>query len=171
MSELGLVAVCVGPSIEPLLDVVASRWPTASLDQSDRGEHETLDRALIELASGRAGNVGLTLDLGGTEFQRGVWTTLQTIPRGQTRTYAQVADDMGCRSSVRAVANACGANPVALVIPCHRVIRSDGGLGGYRWGVDAKRAVLELEQSSNQNRGAHVAGVQASIIGSVRSTP
>lgn len=146
VSEVGLAAVRVGPSVESLLDEVAQQWRGTRLNQSNCGEHDLLNRALVELAGGRPGDVGHPLDLGGTEFQRDVWHALQCIPRGETRTYSEVANDIGSRSSVRAVANACGANPLALVIPCHRVIRSDGGLGGYRWGIDVKRALLQLEQ-------------------------
>ena len=84
---------------------------------------------------------------GGTAFQRKVWTELRRIPRGEQRTYQQIAQQVGSPKSVRAVANACGANPTALAVPCHRVVRTDGTLGGYRWGVERKQAILELEQA------------------------
>ena len=85
------------------------------------------------------------LDLQGTEFQKLVWSGIAKIPVGTTMTYQQLAISIGRKSSVRAVASACGANPVAIVIPCHRVLRSDGGMGGYRWGVQRKEALLALE--------------------------
>ncbi|WP_228499316.1 methylated-DNA--[protein]-cysteine S-methyltransferase [Thermogemmata fonticola] len=81
----------------------------------------------------------------GSDFQKEVWRALQTIPRGSVRTYGQVAREIGRPSAVRAVAQACAANPLALVIPCHRVVRSDGSLGGYRWGQRRKRLILQHE--------------------------
>ncbi|MCS7235982.1 MAG: methylated-DNA--[protein]-cysteine S-methyltransferase [Armatimonadota bacterium] len=87
----------------------------------------------------------LPMDLRGTPFQRRVWSALRRVPSGQTVTYAQLALRLGFPGAARAVARACAANPLALVVPCHRVIRSDGQLGGYRWGVRRKRVLLELE--------------------------
>jgi AraC family transcriptional regulator of adaptative response/methylated-DNA-[protein]-cysteine methyltransferase len=81
----------------------------------------------------------------GSEFQRAVWRVLQTIPAGQTRTYSQVADVLGKPAATRVVASACAANPIAVLIPCHRVLRADGGLGGFYWGLDLKRALLQRE--------------------------
>jgi AraC family transcriptional regulator of adaptative response/methylated-DNA-[protein]-cysteine methyltransferase len=87
------------------------------------------------------------LDLSGTPFQRSVWQALTEIPIGTTASYSQIASQIGRPSSMRAVANACGDNPIAVLVPCHRVVRSDGGLGGYRWGLERKRALLEREAS------------------------
>lgn len=83
--------------------------------------------------------------LSGTAFQKKVWAALLTIPKGQTRTYKEIAVSIGHPRALRAVGSAIGANPIAVEIPCHRVIRSDGGLGGYRWGLDKKRALLKSE--------------------------
>ena len=96
----------------------------------------------------------LPLDLHGTVFQQRVWRALQQIPPGSLVTYAQIAERIGKQGSVRAVANACGANLLAVAIPCHRVVRSDGALSGYRWGVERKRALIERE--SQQAQGASV---------------
>jgi AraC family transcriptional regulator of adaptative response/methylated-DNA-[protein]-cysteine methyltransferase len=85
------------------------------------------------------------MDARGTAFQLRVWTALRSIPRGETRTYSQIAELIGQPQAARAVARACAANPLALLVPCHRVVRSDGGLGGYRWGLDLKKALLETE--------------------------
>lgn len=85
-----------------------------------------------------------------TDFQSQVWKALTMIPVGETKTYAEVAEMINSPQSVRAVANACGANPVALLIPCHRVVRTDGGLGGYRWGVERKEQILALEKKKKQ---------------------
>ena len=87
----------------------------------------------------------LPLDIGGTAFQQRVWEVLRTIPVGRTATYAEVAQAIGAPSASRAVALACGANPVAVAIPCHRVVRADGSLSGYRWGIDRKRDLLTRE--------------------------
>ena len=92
-------------------------------------------------------DLSFPLDPGGTSFQRAVWGRIREIPLGRTLTYAGLATALGNPGGVRAVAGACAANPVALVIPCHRVIRSDGGLGGYRWGLQRKRRLLSLEES------------------------
>ena len=87
----------------------------------------------------------LPLDIQGTVFQHKVWQALRQIPPGATRTYREIAEALGQPTATRAVANACGANPVAVAVPCHRVVRTDGGLGGYRWGIERKRALLERE--------------------------
>ena len=87
------------------------------------------------------------LDIQATAFQRRVWTYLQSIPFGATRSYGQVAKAIGQPTATRAVARACATNPVAVAIPCHRVVRTDGDMGGYRWGVERKKALLELERA------------------------
>jgi AraC family transcriptional regulator of adaptative response/methylated-DNA-[protein]-cysteine methyltransferase len=102
-------------------------------------------RVLAGAVRGESDPAVLPLDLEGTAFQIRVWEALREIPSGQTTTYAQVAKRIGAPSAVRAVASAIAANPVALVIPCHRVIRSDGSLGGYRWGLATKEALLDSE--------------------------
>ena len=90
------------------------------------------------------------MDIRGTVFQRRVWRALSRIPRGETRTYAQIARAIGNPAAVRAVGSACGANPVALVVPCHRAVRTDGGLGGYAWGIGRKKRLLELEKPTKK---------------------
>jgi len=85
------------------------------------------------------------LDMSGTEFQRTVWTALRRVPSGTTVTYAELAREIGAPSAYRAVANACGDNRIAVLVPCHRVVRTDGGMGGYKWGVERKRRLLERE--------------------------
>jgi AraC family transcriptional regulator of adaptative response/methylated-DNA-[protein]-cysteine methyltransferase len=101
---------------------------------------------LTRLMEGREANPSLPLDIRATAFQRRVWEALQRIPRGQTRSYSFVAAKIGMPNSTRAVARACRANPVALAIPCHRVVRQDGELGGYRWGIERKRQLLRFER-------------------------
>ena len=88
----------------------------------------------------------MPIDIRGTVFQRKVWDELRRIPRGETRTYTEIARAIGAPGAVRAVGSACGANPVALVVPCHRAVRTDGGLGGYAWGLPRKKKLLALEK-------------------------
>jgi AraC family transcriptional regulator of adaptative response/methylated-DNA-[protein]-cysteine methyltransferase len=90
-------------------------------------------------------DVNIVVGISGTDFQVAVWNALLTIPSGETRTYKQIAEQIGRPSAVRAVANAVGDNPVSYLIPCHRVIRTDGGIGGYRWGIDIKKKILDFE--------------------------
>ena len=104
----------------------------ASFREYFRGRLDALDRIPVET--------------GGTPFQRRVWEALRRIPRGETRTYSEIARQIGAPAAVRAVGSACGANPVALVVPCHRAVRTDGGLGGYAWGLTVKRRLLKLEK-------------------------
>ncbi len=109
--------------------------------------------ALLAYLSGSLPHLDLPLDVQATAFQRRVWDALQTIPYGMTRSYQDVADSIGQPEAVRAVAHACATNPVALVIPCHRVVRKDGSLGGYRWGLDRKRALLAQEAAGSNGDG------------------
>ncbi|MDR0811459.1 MAG: methylated-DNA--[protein]-cysteine S-methyltransferase [Paludibacter sp.] len=92
-------------------------------------------------------DINIVVGISGTDFQVAVWNALLAIPRGETRTYKQIAEQIGHPSAVRAVANAVGDNPVSYLIPCHRVIRTDGGIGGYRWGVEIKKRILKFENA------------------------
>jgi len=107
-------------------------------------------RAVLEFLKGDGTLAQLPLDVRGTAFQRRVWDALRRIPRGETRSYQQIARAIGAPRAVRAVGSACGANPAALVIPCHRALRTDGGLGGYAWGVERKRRLLAIEKRSRR---------------------
>ena len=104
-------------------------------------------RAVVKVVDGQATDVPFKLEIRGTAFQKLVWQHLMRIPAGTTVSYRELAKRMGRPTSVRAVATACGANRIAVLIPCHRVLRSDGGLGGYRWGVERKRRLLERESA------------------------
>ena len=141
----GLCAVRFGER-EALAAELRAEYPQAELVEDPAGLAE-LVRAVLARLEGRPAPVPAT-DLPGSDFQRRVWAALQSIPPGETRSYAEVARMIGAPSAVRAVAQACAANPVALVVPCHRVVRSDGALSGYRWGVERKRALLERERPS-----------------------
>jgi AraC family transcriptional regulator of adaptative response/methylated-DNA-[protein]-cysteine methyltransferase len=116
----------------------------------DAGALRSMKAALLAFLAGEHSLARLPLDIRGTVFQRRVWDALRGIPRGETRTYRELARAVGAPAAVRAVGSACGANPVALVIPCHRAVRTDGGLGGYAWGLDRKRRLLRLERGNKK---------------------
>jgi AraC family transcriptional regulator of adaptative response/methylated-DNA-[protein]-cysteine methyltransferase len=134
-----------------MLAEVRAELPHAELVHDPDGlVHVTA--AVEALARGERVEADLPLDMAGTAFQARVWQALQEIPAGQTRTYTEVAEAIGSPTSVRAVARACATNPVALVVPCHRVVRSDGSLAGYRWGLAVKRSLLDAEQAGRAGR-------------------
>jgi AraC family transcriptional regulator of adaptative response/methylated-DNA-[protein]-cysteine methyltransferase len=143
-TDRGICSIALGDSAEGLVKGLIERFPKAELAGEDGLFAEQLRRVVALVEAPRIG-LDLPLDIRGTAFQRQVWEALRAIPLGSTVTYADVAKSIGRPSSVRAVANACGSNELAVVIPCHRVVRTDGGLGGYRWGIERKQALLEGE--------------------------
>lgn len=144
-TDLGVCAISFGDSEEGLVEELRERFPRAELKRMDR-ELEYAVAAVVAGVKENAGAISLPMDVRATAFQQRVWRELQGIPRGETRTYSEVAVAVGSPKSVRAVAAACGANPVAVVVPCHRVVGKDGSLTGYRWGVERKRALLAAER-------------------------
>ena len=146
-TDRGVCAVRIGDSRESLEAELATEFPQARVERSD----ETLEHVasiVRDLAGGRpAAAAGLPLDLQGSTFQVAVWQALRTIPAGTTVTYGEVAAKIGRPESQRAVGRACGSNPAALVVPCHRVVRADGSMAGYRWGEERKRELLAAENS------------------------
>ena len=120
------------------------RFPKAQLFGDDAGFAQSMARVLALVEAPRLG-LDLPLDVQGTAFQQRVWQALGEIPAGRTASYAEVARRIGAPRATRAVAQACAANPLAVVIPCHRVVKSDGALSGYRWGIERKRVLLERE--------------------------
>jgi len=146
----GLCSVILGDSDEDLLNQLRAQFPAAEIGP-DSGLSSALAQVLSQFTPHGAA-LDLPLDLRATAFQMRVWETLRRIPRGQTRSYAQVASELGQPTAVRAVARACATNPVAVVVPCHRVIGSDGKLTGYRWGLERKRLLLDLEAASLRDR-------------------
>jgi AraC family transcriptional regulator of adaptative response/methylated-DNA-[protein]-cysteine methyltransferase len=138
----GLAAVRIGVESD-LTQQLVDEFPSATFERDDDAMSDVME-ALAHLAQGRAAPV-LPVDVQGTAFQARVWDALREIPAGETRTYSEVAEAIGRPTSVRAVARACATNKVALAIPCHRVIRSDGDLAGYRWGLAVKRTLLQAE--------------------------
>ncbi len=143
-SERGVCAILLGNDPEALARDLQDRFPQANLIGGDI-EFELLISKVIGFVETPSIGLDLPLDIRGTAFQRLVWQALQDIPAGTTESYKSVANRIGSPQSVRAVAQACGANALAIAIPCHRVVRSDGGLSGYRWGVERKQSLLERE--------------------------
>lgn len=143
-SERGLCAILIGDDPDLLVRDLQDRFPRADLLGGDN-EFERLVATVVGFVEAPEVGLDLPLDIRGTAFQQRVWQALREIPAGRTASYTEIANQIGSPKSVRAVAQACGANALAVAIPCHRVVRSDGALSGYRWGVERKRALLEKE--------------------------
>ncbi|HEX9092438.1 MAG TPA: methylated-DNA--[protein]-cysteine S-methyltransferase [Coriobacteriia bacterium] len=145
MTDLGVCLIAFGASDDELLTEALHRFPQAKLEPA-AGPHRAWVDTVVALADRPGGDAVLPLDARGTAFQQRVWAALREVPAGETVSYSELARRIGRPTAARAVAAACGANPVALAIPCHRVIGADGSLTGYRWGVERKRALLERER-------------------------
>jgi AraC family transcriptional regulator, regulatory protein of adaptative response / methylated-DNA-[protein]-cysteine methyltransferase len=143
-SEIGVCAILLGDDPDALARELQDRFPRATLVGADP-EFEELVSKVVGFVEAPGLGLDLPLDVRGTAFQRRVWQALQEIPAGATVSYTEIARRIGAPKSVRAVAQACGANALAVAIPCHRVVRNDGGLSGYRWGVERKRTLLQRE--------------------------
>lgn len=149
----GVCAVLLGDDADALEAELRAEFPRAQFERVDAGRDEFLAprvRAVADALASRSGSV--PVELVGTAFQRRVWEVLMRIPPGQTRSYAELADALGMPRGARAVARACAGNRVAVLVPCHRVIRGDGSLGGYRWGLPRKQALLEAESTGREAR-------------------
>ena len=144
-TERGVCAVILGEDEAGLEARLRAKFPHAEIVRDDAALGGSLHAVLDHLGTGAP--LDLATDVRATVFQRRVWDALRRIPRGETRTYAEVAAMLGEPKAVRAVATACASNPVALAVPCHRVVRTDGGLGGYRWGIERKARLLERERN------------------------
>jgi AraC family transcriptional regulator of adaptative response/methylated-DNA-[protein]-cysteine methyltransferase len=147
VGETGLNAVVFADSPADALADLERRFPRARFVEDQTGLAATMSE-IAEMVVRPAKPTRLKLDAQGTPLQQQVWAALRDIPAGRTASYAEVARAIGRPQAVRAVAQACGANPLAVVTPCHRVVRSDGSLSGYRWGVDRKRALLAREAAA-----------------------
>ena len=143
-TERGISAVYLGEADAPLEAALRQEYPRAEI-QRDRNGMEKWVGKILDHLRGHEPNLDLPTDLQATAFQRRVWQELRRIPYGKTRTYSQVARAIGQPTAIRAVARACATNPVSVVVPCHRVVREDGNLAGYRWGLERKRELLEHE--------------------------
>jgi AraC family transcriptional regulator of adaptative response/methylated-DNA-[protein]-cysteine methyltransferase len=142
--ERGVCAILMGDDSGELIRDLQDRFPEANAIGDDEDCEQLVAKA-VEFVETPAMGLDLPLDVKGTAFQRRVWEALREIPVGSTASYADIAERIGSPRSVRAVAQACGANALAMAIPCHRVVRSDGALSGYRWGVERKRMLLDRE--------------------------
>ncbi len=143
-SERGICAILIGDDPEALARNLQDRFPRAHLIGDDAAFENTV-ATVVGFVEAPGIGLDLPLDVRGTAFQQRVWQALREIPAGQTVSYTELAQRIGVPSAVRAVASACAANALAVAIPCHRVVRSDGSLSGYRWGVERKRALLDKE--------------------------
>jgi len=151
-TDRGICSIRFGDSMARLERELRSEYLQAEIVRGD----DRLDgqvKALRSIIEGE-NKVTLPLDIQATTFQRRVWQALQAIPRGATKSYGKIAADIGHPKSARAVARACATNPVAVAIPCHRVVREDGELGGYRWGIERKKKLLALEAANGAGRGS-----------------
>jgi AraC family transcriptional regulator of adaptative response/methylated-DNA-[protein]-cysteine methyltransferase len=144
-TERGICFVSLGDSDAPLEAALRAEYPAADgIERDDEWLGAAVETILEGIAGGEP-HIELPLDIRWTAFQRRVWEELRRIPAGQTRSYAEIARTLGVPHAQRAVGRACATNPVPLIVPCHRALRSDGKLGGYRWGMDRKQRLLEKE--------------------------
>lgn len=143
-NDRGVCAILFGDDAQALESDLAARFPGAVLTQSDE-TFDLLSDRVMRYIDQPDGTVDFPLDASGTDFQKRVWQALREIAPGTTASYKEVAIRIGSPKAVRAIARACAANPVAVAIPCHRVVRSDGAMSGYRWGTARKRALLDRE--------------------------
>jgi len=146
-TEKGVCGVCIGDSDAFVERSLAEDYPSAILYRSDE-ELKEWTGAFMKYFDGEHFALNVPLDVKATAFQSRVWKIIQSIPFGKTTTYGKIAQELGEPEASRAVARACATNPVALVIPCHRVIGKDGNLHGYRWGKKRKQTLLKLEQAA-----------------------
>ena len=147
-TERGVSAVYLGDAQDKLVGELREEYPRAEITPATGGARRWV-REIVQRIEGKPAQAELPLDLQATAFQRRVWQELQRIPRGATRSYSQVARALGKPKAVRAVARACASNPVSVVVPCHRVVREDGNLAGYRWGLARKEQLLAAEQAAS----------------------
>jgi AraC family transcriptional regulator of adaptative response/methylated-DNA-[protein]-cysteine methyltransferase len=156
----GISAVSLGDDDARLTAALRAEYPHAEIRHGS-GEHSEWVRAIVRHLAGSSPRLDLPTDVAATAFQRRVWEALRSIPSGTIRTYSEVARELGRPAATRAVARACATNPTAIVVPCHRVVRKDGSLGGYRWGLKRKKLLLRQESA---------AAAQESSVGKTRET-
>ena len=144
VTERGICSASLGDDETSLVELLRKEYPRANLARTTDADDRLID-AVVAYVEGRVPAEALPLDLRATAFQWQVWRALQRIPEGVTRSYQAIATELGRPTAARAVARACASNRVAVLIPCHRVVRGDGGLGGYRWGIARKAALLARE--------------------------
>jgi AraC family transcriptional regulator, regulatory protein of adaptative response / methylated-DNA-[protein]-cysteine methyltransferase len=145
----GISAIYLGDSDAALESALHREYPTARIHHDSPSVDRWIQQVLTHLSGGKT-QLQLPLDLRATEFQWRVWKELQKIPYGSQRTYSDISRRIGCPKGSRAVGSACARNPVSILIPCHRVVREDGGLGGYRWGIERKVLLLRQENGAKE---------------------
>ena len=145
-TDRGICSVSMADSPEQLVEHLKQEFPNATMTESESVRKSIA--AILDYFEGKMLN--LPLDIDGTEFQKRVWAAISRIPYGETKSYNRIAEEIGMPNAYRAVANACGANPVPLIVPCHRVIRKNGGLGGYGMGIERKEYLLKMEKAKSQ---------------------
>jgi AraC family transcriptional regulator of adaptative response/methylated-DNA-[protein]-cysteine methyltransferase len=150
-TERGLCSVTIGDDDAILEQILRKEFFAAEIARADSNLNQVV-KDVLSLLDGKEPHAHLPLDIRSTAFQRQVWEKLRSIPYGKTMSYGDVAKALGNPGAVRAVGRACGSNPVALVIPCHRVVREDQSLGGYRWGLERKKKILDHEHSTNKHK-------------------
>lgn len=161
-TDRGICAVALGDSETALFDELRREFPAAELLRVQQGRDDFLAPRVREVAAALSGIAGhAPVDIIGTAFQQRVWEALMKIPRGETRSYAEIAQAIGAPRAARAVARACAQNRVAVLVPCHRVVRGDGSLGGYRWGLPNKRRLLDAERRAKANNAVIVPAATA----------
>ncbi len=149
----GICAVKLGDNGDALVNTLLGEFSDANVVRNDDA-HKDWVQAILNFIAGHEPHLDLPLDVRATAFQKQVWEALQRVPYGETRSYADIAREIGQPGAVRAVAQACGANPTALIVPCHRIVRSDGSLGGYHWGIQRKMQLLKQEAVNRPNSRA-----------------
>jgi len=152
-TDKGVCMVRLGDTAAALESDLQKEFAAAKIGRNNKELEKAVTQILDHLA-GKQPRLDLPLDIQATAFQRQVWEALRSIPYGATRSYSEIAKEIGQPKAVRAVARACATNPVALVIPCHRVIREDRSLGGYRWGLERKKKLLEKEGAASEAKDA-----------------
>jgi AraC family transcriptional regulator of adaptative response/methylated-DNA-[protein]-cysteine methyltransferase len=152
-TEKGICAIQFADTDDELVEGLKREFPFAMRKRDDTSMKSWTNTVLSQI-SGHKLNRSLPLDIQATAFQKRVWTHLQSLPFGMTQSYGEVAKAIGQPSAARAVARACASNRIAVAIPCHRVVRKDGDMGGYRWGVERKKTLLQLEQQGSAGVGA-----------------
>jgi AraC family transcriptional regulator, regulatory protein of adaptative response / methylated-DNA-[protein]-cysteine methyltransferase len=151
-SAKGVAAVLIGDDRNRLTAELKKIFSNAEFTLGDRKFGKTVAN-VVDLVESPKRSLDLPLDIRGTAFQRCVWKALQAIPFGKTKTYTEVASGIGHPKAVRAVGHACATNPLAILVPCHRVVRTDGNKAGYRWGIDRKRLLIEREAAGGKKSG------------------
>ena len=148
-SRKGVCAIFFGDEPEPLYDELRARWPNATCVPPDAAFAQLAD-SVVDFIERPVARPPFPLDIRGTEFQRRTWEAMRAVPSGETASYSEIARRIGAPKAMRAVGAACGANPLAIVIPCHRILRADGDMSGYRWCIKRKRALLDREAEARR---------------------